>query len=134
MYDTFLGFDSTNPEDAALIAAYHVRRRREIEGLPTALIDHIKTTEVGQSFVIPIASNMQAGTFYTAEDLAELFNRTKMHHVAEMTTRQVASKMTVLGRPEERLGNGQRIFQRGDSTPQTYKVSQAMMGALAFDT
>ena len=127
MYDTFLGFDSTNPEDAALIASYHVRRRRDIEGLPTALIDHIKTTEVGMSFVIPITSHMVANTFYTAEDLAELFNRTKPRVVAEMSTRQIASKMTVLGRPEQRLGNGQTIFQRGNTTPQTYKVSQKMV-------
>ena len=130
MYDTFLGFDSTNPNDAVLIAEYHARRNAiNTPSLPFALVDHIKTTEVGTSFVVPIVGWMHIDTFYTAEDLAALFNNRRSQRISQMTTRQVASKMTVMGRPERRLGG--QIFQRGNTTPQTYKVSESMKDALS---
>lgn len=118
--DVILGFSLSDPQDVADVERIIARRKGQAQGVPTELISHVMETKAGRTFVKPVVQAMVAGQSYTAADLAVLLGEENWN------ARRVASKMTVLGRPEKRFNI--RIFER--PTEGHYMVTAAMKAAI----
>jgi hypothetical protein len=117
--DTFLGFDSSDPDDARWIQRILTHKRGKAVGVPVDLVKRVKRSKVGRTFVTPLASAINPGQGYSAQDLANILG-------TGWTPKKVAAKLNVLGRPEKRFGV--RIFAR--SAPGSYTLTPAMKDAI----
>jgi hypothetical protein len=119
-YETYIGLNpATDPEDREDLERIIRRRKEKMDGLPTALINHLRKTEVFRVFVLPAIRRMMPSVPYTSAQIADLLGD-------GWTAKKVASKICVMGRPEAKYRA--RVF--GRPSDGLYTISSAMKAAI----
>ena len=94
-FETYLGFNpTTDVEDRVDFERIMARRAAKQAGVPTALVAHLRKTEVFRIFLRPIVFRMDPNVGYTSEQMADMLGD-------GWSAKRVASKLCVMGRPEK---------------------------------
>lgn len=118
-------YDLSKPEDRDIVTkiqALHAGKQEQgdkqdaVEKRRKHLVEKVKRTEVFKQFISPLVRKISSDKAYTAKELAAVLG-------ANWTTRRVAARITVLGRPE--AGCGVRIFERPE--PGKYQMTMEML-------
>lgn len=119
------GFDPADPQDRKKIEELLVYFDQRTMGTNPSLVEAMRRTKVGRTFVIPVARQIVPDQEYTVKQLRKLVT-------PNISCTKVRSLIAVLGTPERRLGGS--IFQKRDGEDgKLFSMSAEMKVALTTD-